>query len=220
MRKKPAIALAGTAAVALGAGALAVLMPGQSAQTADHLDPPGRTSPMADDTPDRAADIADVYAWAEDGNLNMILTFAGPAQKNARATYDRDVLYRFNVSTDGDPLSTENVIQVKFGQNGANTFGVRANNIPGVGVLQGPVNTNLTSGGATLRAGLYDDPFFFDLQGFMETVDTGDLSISNERDFFADQNATAIVLQVPLANFNATGKITVWSETLRFGGNL
>ncbi|MDC0886233.1 hypothetical protein OAS19_00365 [Altererythrobacter sp.] len=101
--------------------------PGESAQTANHLDSPWRTSPSADSTPDRAADIADVFAWADDGNLNVILTFAAPAEASEPATYDRDVLYKVNIPTDGDPLNTENVICFRFGQAGANAFGIQQN---------------------------------------------------------------------------------------------
>ena len=217
MSKLPFILGGGLAVAALGA---ITLMPGESARTADHLDPPGRTDPDVDSTPDRAADIADVYAWAEGNNLNIIFNFAGPADPAQPAVYDRDVLYKVNLSTDGNPLNTESVIRVRFGEDGPGEFGVQATGIPGAGTISGPVNTNLTRNGTTLRAGLYDDPFFFDLQGFMETVQTGDLSISNQRDAFANANATAVIMQIPLGNLSATGKITVWAETLRFGGNL
>lgn len=204
------------------AGALGLLlaMPSVPTRSADHLDPPQRTDPNVTQTPDRAADIADLFAWAEGDNLNLILTFAGPMPKNEPATYDRDVLYIFNVSTDGDPLDTEERILVRFGSAGANNTGVRIQGIPGVGTIEGPVETDLNDGNVRVRAGLFDDPFFFDLQGFMETLDTGDLRIMESRDFFADQNLTAVVLQVPLDNFNPTGALAVWSETKRFGGQL
>jgi hypothetical protein len=206
--------------VAAVAGAAALLLPGQSAITADHLDPPSRTDPAQDSTPDRAADIADVYAWAEGGNMNIAVTFAGPAPVSQAATYDRDVLYRVFISNDGDPLSTENVVEVRFGPGSGNTFGVRASGIPGAGTISGPVETDLTSGGTTLRAGLFDDPFFFDLQGFQQTRDTGTLSFDPNRDFFAGSNVTAFVMQIPLADINPTGAVTVWADTSRFGGQL
>lgn len=220
MKTKTTATLAGAGALALAASAAALFLPGQSAQTADHLDPPGRTSPMEDSTPDRAADIADVYAWADGGNLNIIFNFAGPAAPDQPAVYDRDVLYKVNLSSDGDALNTEHVIRVRFGQDGPNQFGVQATGLPGAGTLSGPVNTDLTRNGVTMRAGLFDDPFYFDLEGFMQTVQTGDLSISNQRDAFANANATAVIMQIPLSSLSATGKITVWAETLRFGGNL
>jgi hypothetical protein len=129
-------------------------------------------------------------------------------------------LYRFFVSDDGDPLNTENLIQVRFGFDSAGNPGVQAQGLPVTGTLSGPVETNRTRDGSTLRAGLFDDPFFFDLQGFMETRDTGEIRFMEDRDFFANSNATAIVLQIPLANFAATGAITVWGDTRRFGGQL
>ena len=208
-------------AVGLVAGGVGALMlPGESAQTADHLDPPSRTNPNDTATPDRAADIADIYAWAADDNLNIIMTFAGPAPADQPATYDRDVLYRLVLSTDGDATSSEHIIDVRFGQDGANEYGVQARNIPMVGILEGPVETNLTRNGAVMRAGLFDDPFFFDLQGFRETVDTGTIQFDSNRDFFAGSNATAIAMQIPLSNLNVTGEISVWANTRRFGGQL
>lgn len=165
MPLKPSFLTAGAVAALVGGIAL---LPGDAARTADHLDPPGRTSPSADSTPDRTADIADVFAWAEDGNLNVIVTFAGPAAADMPAVYDRDVLYRVNISTDGDARNTERVVRVRFGQDGPNEFGVQASGVPGANTLAGPVNTNLSSNGATFRAGLFDDPFFFDLQGFQQ----------------------------------------------------
>ncbi len=217
MSFKPYLFTAGAIAAVVGGIAL---LPGDAARTADHLDPPGRTNPSVDNTPDPAADIADVFAWAEDGNLNVIVTFAGPAAADRPAVYDRDVLYRVNISTDGDARNTERVVRVRFGQDGPNEFGVQATGGPGANTLAGPVNTNLSSNGATFRAGLFDDPFFFDLQGFQQTVQTGTLAFNNQRDFFAGQNDTAFAMQIPLSSIAPTGKITVWAETLRFGGNL
>ena len=53
--KKVTIAGAG---LAMAAGA-ALVLPGLGGMAADHLDPPARTDPSVDSTPDRAADIAD-----------------------------------------------------------------------------------------------------------------------------------------------------------------
>lgn len=207
----------GLAACAVGA---AVLLPGEATQSADHLDPPSRTNPSADNTPDTAADIADVFAWAENGNLNIALTFAGPSATDQAATYDPNVLYRINLSTDGNPSNTESPINIRFGTDGSGNAGVQVQGIPGSSTVSGAVETTLTSNGASVRAGLYDDPFFFDLQGFMDTLSTGTLMIQNDRDFFANANVTAVVMQIPLTNITTTGDLTVWSETRRFGGQL
>lgn len=212
------VAMAG-AGILAGTGAFFTLA-GEDVSSADHIDPPQRTDPAVDGTPDRAADLADIFAFAEDGNLNLVATFAGPAPTENPAVYDRDVLYVFNVSTDGDSTTTEERILIRFGSEGANNFGVRVEGIPGIGTIEGPVETTLQQDDAQVLAGLFDDPFFFDSQGFRETLQTGDLRITSSRDTFSNQNITAIVLQIPLDNFNATGALAVWSETKRFGGQL
>ena len=197
-----------------------MVLPGESIRSADHLDPARRTNPSVDSTPDRAADIADVYAWAEDGQTNIAVTFAGPAPTDRPAAYDRDVLYRVFISTDGDAKTTEHLVEVRFGQDGAGRSGVRAAGLPSAGTLTGPVETDLSAAGVRFRAGLFDDPFFFDSQGFRETVDTGTIRFREDRDFFSDANITGFVMQIPTSAFAATGAITVWSDASRFGGQL
>ena len=76
MRQRTKV-LAGTAGLALAIGASQIL-PGLGLTAADHLDPPDRTDPNVDSTPDRAADIADLYAWHTADTVNIILTFSGP----------------------------------------------------------------------------------------------------------------------------------------------
>ena len=214
--------MAGAAGLALAVAATQVL-PGMGLTAADHLDPPSRTDPSVDSTPDRAADIADVYAWHTDDKFNVILTFSGPQATDEPATYDPDVLYSINISNAGSRINTEIPIRIRFGT-GASTdeFGVQVSNVPGVrGAIVGPVETDISQDGVMVHAGLFDDPFFFDLQGFMETKDTGDLSFMEDRDFFAGQNLTAVVISIPLDRIaNGDQLIDVWAETARFGGQL
>jgi len=186
---------------------------------ADHLDPPARTDPDVDLTPDKAADIADIYTWYTADNLIIAMTFAGPQATTLPATYDRDVLYTLNISNDDNPFTTEFPIDIRFGQDGAAT-GVRFAGVPGTtGPIIGPVETDLRQGNVIVRAELFDDPFFFDLQGFRATRSTGNLSFVNTRNFFAGQNLTAVVLQIPRSAIqNGTNKIRIWGTTARFGG--
>lgn len=214
----------GAGAVALAA-TFAVVGPERLGIAADHLDPPQRTDPSMDSTPDRPADIADIYAWHTDTSLNLALTFAGPQPTNRPATYDRDVLYKINISNSSPRTNTDIPIRIRFGQDPAmaNQNGVQVLGIPGTGAdgVFGPVETNLNQDGVTVRAGLFDDPFFFDLQGFRQTRDTGELSFDSTRDFFAGQNLTAVVIQIPRDRIAAAGEtVDVWTETLRFGGQL
>ncbi|MGH2380957.1 MAG: DUF4331 family protein, partial [Candidatus Limnocylindria bacterium] len=78
------------------------------------------------------------------------------------------------------------------------------------------------SGGGWAHAGLFDDPFFFDLAAFNEfkstLLNTGTLDglssfcDANTVNFFAGFNASAIVLEVPDALLGG-GTVGVWAET-------
>ncbi|MBA3699586.1 MAG: DUF4331 family protein [Planctomycetes bacterium] len=179
---------------------------------ADHADAPGATA-------DPAADIADVYAihdLAAD-RLTLVLTFAGlkmPAL-NQQGTYDDDVLYVINIDTNNDKVA-DFVIDVRFGQNPAGASGVRVAGLPGApAVVIGAVETILEpAAGVKVFAGLRDDPFFFDLDGFNATRMSGNLSFDNTRDFFAGTNISAIVLETKLSAVSSTA-FSLWATTAR-----
>ena len=215
----------------IGVGALAVAAPlafladTAPAPAADHLDPPTRTDGNAGPArPDIPADIADVYAWHTADNVVIAMTFAGPRPGSFAASYDRDVLYTFNVAN-GFPRTTPTYqIQVRFGQDlskGANQFGMRVTGLPGNTVIEGPVETVLTANGIKAFAGLVDDPFTFDLLGFRATRTAGTLNFSNSRDFFFRQNDSAIILEIPRQMLqNGTQPLDIWATAARFGGLL
>lgn len=224
MNRFAKLAVAG-GAVAL-AVPLAIMLPEQFAPAADHRDPPQRTDPTVDNTPDFAADIADVFAFHTTDKLVLILTFAGPMPKSAGATYDRDVLYKLNISNSAPRTTTDIPIRIRFGQDRSksNAYGIQIAGIPntnGGNALVGPVEADNTVDGVRFRAGLFDDPFFFDLQGFLDSKMTGNLSIDSTRDFFADSNDTAIVIEIPRDRIgDGSAPVDVWAETLRLGGQL
>jgi hypothetical protein len=196
-------------------------VPGAADRAADHLDPPHRTDPAVDNSPDSAADIADVYAWYAGDDMRLALTFAGPSVGSQPAVYDRDVLYKILVSTAPPDDTPEVTIKVRFGPGvGPNEYGVRIEGIPGVnGAIEGPVETVLQKDGVKTFAGLLDDPFYFDLLGFRETRSTGSIRFNNQRSFFTGQNDTAFVIEVPRSRFaGGTGKLAIWSTASRFGG--
>lgn len=221
MKFKLALPVAAGVALTMTGGVL--YLTGAGLTAADHLDPPSRTDPANDSTPDRAADIADVFAWHTDTSVNLALTFAGPQATNLPATYDPNVLYTINVSNASPRTTPDFPIRVRFGAgSGANEFGVQVSGLPGVtGTIEGPVETDLVKDGVRVRAGLFDDPFFFDLQGFRDTRSTGTLSFDNQRDFFAGQNLTAIVISIPRDRIeNGANLVDIWATTARFGGQL
>lgn len=197
-------------------------VPSDSAMSADHLDPPTRTDAGFDTTPDVPADIADVFAWHSNGTVKIAMTFAGPVATTDPLHYDRDVLYKVHISTKAPGTSDEFTIRARFGKGGGDKdWGVRFEGVPGVGTIEGPVEKTLVKDGVKARAGLFDEPFFFDLIGFRETRSFGQLRIRNNRNFFDGQNDTAIVFEIPDANFGSdVSKLEIWGQTLRFGGNL
>lgn len=205
---------------------LAILMAQQFAPAADHLDPPPRTDPAMDSTPDTPADIADVYAWYTSTSVIIAMTFAGPQATTVPASYDRDILYTINIANGPTKFIPTIPIKIRFGQDSArgnNQNGVQITGLPGVtgGAITGPVETNLTRDGVTVRAGLFDDPFFFDLQGFRSSRSTGTLSFSSTRNFFAGQNLTAVVIEIPKDRIaNGNNPIGIWGTTARLGGQL
>jgi len=211
------------AAPAVAIAAAAVFVPGARNQAADHLDPPNRTDPVLDSTPDLPADIADIFAWHTPSTVRVVVTFGGPSSVTQPASYDRDVLYKILVSTAAPSDTPEVIIRARFGRGqGPNEWGVRIEGVPGVtGAIEGPVETTLTKDGVTARAGLFDEPFFFDLQGFRETRALNAVRFMNTRNFFDGNNDTAIVLEIPRDRFaGASTPLGFWTTTSRIGGQL
>ena len=209
--------------ILMGSAAVALLVPGQLALSADHLDPPTRTDPAFDTTPDTPADIADIYAFSDATNAYFAISFAGPQVAGVPAFYDRNVLYTLNVSTSAPATSSDVSIRFRFGAatNGTGS-GVSVENVPGVGgAIVGPVEQILTKDGVRVYTGLRDDPFFFDLQGFRETRSTGTLRFDRTRNFFANKNDTIFIIEIPKTRLGGnSNSVDAWTTTARFGGQL
>ena len=226
----------------------------QEVVAADHQDAPGATS-------DNPADIADFYAWHTDGGkVVAIITFAPLQGAGAEAQFDRDVLYTVHIdntaaatglTTGGQRTSNDNdnesdiQINIRFGQNYLEDWGVQVENLPGVdGPIQGAVGTMIDGGdGNMAQAGQFDDPFSFDLVGFTTTmaniqmsdgaedVDLAFGSLANlydddmennwavaAPDGLAGTNVNAIVLEFDMAaalNDNADGLLQMWATSSR-----
>jgi hypothetical protein len=211
---KPALAAAGLITVA----ASAFFATEWRATAADHFDPPTRTDPTVVSNPDIAIDIADIYVWHTADSFVMAMTFAGPQPATRAPTYDPDVLYTINISNAGFPTDPEIQIRYRFGKDAAGNVGVQIMGLPDdpATPLVGPVEQTLTRNGILARAGLYDDPFFFDVEGFRMTRSSGTLMFDKNRDLFNGQNDTAMVVQLPLSMVkNGNEQINVWVTTAR-----
>ncbi len=224
MLRKTKLALAGlTTTTAIGA---MLLVPGQLAFSADHVDPPMRTDPTVDSTPDIPADIADIYAFHDATNIYLIYTVGGPAAPSLPAFYDRNVLYTIDISNAAPASTPEFQIRFRFGPGaGAGEWGVSVEGVPGVtGNIVGPAEQILSKDGVRVYAGLRDDPFFFDSQGLRASRTTGNLQFSNNINthFFAQKNITTVALEIPRSRFGNAGNaaLDIQAVSARFGGQL
>lgn len=199
------------AVAGLGAASM-LLLTNDGVQAADHNEAPGTMA-------DPAADIGDYYGWhTEGGTFVAAMTFACLTEGGSPATYDPEVLYGFHIDNDGDDMSDID-IWCRFGTNMAmDEWGVQCLNVPGAaGPVEGAVDTNIDSGdGVMLFGGPREDPFFFDFDGFLATLMSGDLSFDSANDSFAGTNCTTIVLEMDAAA--AAGGATTfqtWATTAR-----
>ncbi|NJK31091.1 MAG: DUF4331 domain-containing protein [Deltaproteobacteria bacterium] len=192
--------------IAFGVGVLAGLTT-PNAQAADHVD-----APVLLLTP--AADLADLYAWHDAEQLTIALTFAGLREAGLAAPYDPNLLYAIHIDEDGDSAADQ-VIWIRFGQDALGNWGVQLSGVPGVGEqpIVAPVDTVLTVEGAKIYAGLRDDPFFFDIEGWLTSLTTHELAFDGARDSLAGTNAVAIVLQLDLLAVTQGNEwIQVWAS--------
>jgi hypothetical protein len=174
---------------------------------ADHQEAPGTAAQVN-------ADIGDYYAWHEGELMNLVLTFGTFAAPGSAGAYDPNLLYSFHFDTSNpaDGLSDLD-LHARFAQDDNGNWGLQvigASDAP----IAGPVETTTTSGDIAIWAGLADDPFFFDLTGFQDTLSTGVLSFNPERDDVAGLNVTAIAIQLPINSIlSGGGTLQTWATT-------
>lgn len=197
------------ATVVLGTTALAL---GRTdAQAADHSEAPLTAA-------DAAADITDFFAW-HDGGTRMIaaIAFAGGDIPGSEGTYDSAVLYGVHIDIDADNVA-DKTVWARFGRSEDGEWGVKFEGIPGADAeVVGRVNTVIEAGGG-LRAfaGVRDDPFFFDSEGFEDTLASGSVSFDSARDTFAGSNVTMVVFQMDEdAATDGANVVHMWATTAR-----
>lgn len=197
---------------------------------ADHLDAPGLTSPGGNG----AADINDIYAFqgADPKHTVLVMTTNPAAGAMSPATFGTSMLYQIKVDSDGD-AAADVTYKTTFGAPGtsgnqaftlvrAEGADASGNSPAGQEVVSGTTNTTVDlPDGGQFFAGLRSDPFFFDLGGFLGSVEgQGDRRFNDgdQTDPFATFNTLAIVLEVP---DSALGQnIGVWGTTSMNGTQL
>jgi hypothetical protein len=234
------VALAATVlAVGLTAGIAIGVGDGPSgAGAADHLDAPGLTPPGGD----LRLDLTDIYAFrAAGGRTALVLNVNGLTKAGQQATFatgvpsvaaTRRVSYNFRIDNNGDARQ-DVVLAVTFGnpnQQGVQKLQVRRN---GKVILNGKTSrfgravVNRGKGGVRAFAGMRDDPFFFDLDGFINIL-SGEAGksflgcTSPRSDKFAGSNVSSIVLELDrsLLTRRGSSNIGVWATTNRGGAQV
>ncbi|APZ94684.1 DUF4331 family protein [Fuerstiella marisgermanici] len=168
------------------------ILAGSTTYAADHLD-----SPSVGD--DGRLDINDLYAFQSPANASntvLIMTVNPLAGVLSDTTFNSRGTYEFHVDNNGDAVSdlTFNVYFSRPRRGSQNILLLREDGSIAASGKTG--QTISVAGGGQLRADLFEDPFFFDLNGFNDGFNfTGD-------DFFEGQNVTAIVLEIPSSSLN------------------
>lgn len=179
-------------------------------KAADHLDAPGLTPPGGD----TSLDITDVYAFQSPSNANNTVLVMGVnplAGVLNDGTFNSAASYEFKIDSDGD-AQEDLTYKVTFSGSGPQQ-GVTLRKLPARGggsvLASGRTGQNISiPGGGWITAGVYDDPFFFDLAGFL-ALDF----CTPGTNFFAGLNISAIVLEVP-SSWLGSSNVGVWARTL------
>ncbi len=235
-RKTSGLALLGAATLVatLGTGSLFV-------SAADHLDAPTVKT-------DARIDVTDIYAFKSAGGTTLVMNvnpLTSPADTRS-ARFRGETLYEFKIDTNGDAWA-DIAYRVRFynarrAANGAiiqdyvikratgadaraNRWNGRVVDTGRTSAYGGAARISSISGGGKSFAGPRDDPFFFDLPGFVEfkkqlvggSTDLGVLLGGfTGADTFAGTNISTIAIEVPNSKLGGTGKtIGVWAAVSR-----
>ena len=187
----------------------------------DHLDAPGMQSPHMD----ARLDITDIYAFRQPGERgrSVLVLNVNPLAPTLGDSFAPEAIYELLIDSDGDALA-DIAYRVSFspvsggGQRATmrRAVGGQAREIGNSGELlfdEVPVSLGddarvYAAGSHRFFAGLRSDPFFFDLDGFLNGFAfTG-------KDTFIDKNVSSIVLELPNAELGGGARIGYWCRVL------
>jgi hypothetical protein len=199
-------------------------------------DPAGNTNPAAAGATWDLGDVSlrDLYVFRSPANANntvLVLTlaaFPGNPAAHAPAALFPGLTYRLNVDTTGDGVA-DLAFAATFGTPGATgaqsvTLTRVAGDVDAV-VATGQTDATLpVTGGGMVRAGVFDDPFFFDLAAFNLFVAGGTFPrpVGTAHNFYGPNgNVMALVLEVPSATIGPTNSVVgVWGAALSGGSQV
>ncbi|MDB4969123.1 MAG: hypothetical protein JWN44_4812 [Myxococcales bacterium] len=148
--------------------AAAVWLLSTPSYAADHQDGPAATASPA-------ADITDVFAWMSADHTKMYLVMDVFPAATTAAKFDTNVLYVFHATSKASILATTgSSVDVICKFDAAQAISCWAADELVTGATAGAPTTGIASASGKLKvwAGLRDDPFFFNLDGFKKLVTT------------------------------------------------
>lgn len=212
---------------------------------ADHNDParvqsselrPGFTT---NDPGDPAADIADLFAFhTTQRTLVTILTWR--TNIGFDLTLDPSVMYGIHIDANGSGDADFN-IYARFGKqaNGGEAWGAQIRGLPSrLDPLVLPVGIEFNTADLKVLTGLFDDPFVFDFDGFINGLSIGGISsnnqatnpdwrpngrpfgLNNQNDSFRGLNVHGIIIEMSFESLGIDDEeeINVWSTSARRNG--
>jgi hypothetical protein len=200
-----------------------------SGQAADHGDSPQVKT-------DRTADITDIYAFRSPENSNNLVAVinVNPYAPGSAPTnlFSEEVKYQLHVDKDNALSTDEATVTITFSGNPQKwkIEGLTASAITGDVTPIGDSSPNIYSqDGIKVFCGPRDDPFFFDLTGFLNFLSGPFVPISGNglrpsgqtpSDTFAGSNVASIVMEFPIVAVTgaanaSTGTIRVWASTAK-----
>jgi hypothetical protein len=199
--------------------AFSLFLTAGTAIAADHGDAPGVRF-------DARSDINDVYLFKSPTQPNqsvLIMTVSPLAGITGPTTFNPSTFYDFFVDDDGDAVQDQR-LRVTF--SAPNAAGVQqvtlARRVGDTATKLGEGATGQQiplTGGGKMQAGIFDDPFFFDLIAFKNAFNFNDPGDN----FFRGLNTLAIVVQLPtnslIGNVDDT-TFGIWARTFRDGAQV
>ena len=150
--------------IVFGATGLTALALASPVQSADHKDAPGTVA-------DPASDINDVFAFVDGGNVVLAMTVTPFAASTVK--FSDKTQYVFHVSSGAAFGTTTKDVDIICTFDTAQKISCWAGTADYVsGDASKEAGLASTSGKMKVFAGLRSDPFFFNLQGFKDTVKT------------------------------------------------
>jgi hypothetical protein len=156
-----------------GAAALAIAATSSAAFAADHLDGPAPTK-------DPPADITDTYAWVEADKVLLVMDVAPLATKDSK--FSDAILYALHVDsmeTYGAKATTSVDIICSFDTKQVVSCWVGDKKAYVTGDASASDGIKSDDGALHVFTGLRADPFFFNLDGFKDTVTTVDAAAAS-----------------------------------------